>query len=89
MVGNMKPEIEEWYNKLTEEQKSRLDIFVIFGGKDNRRITQRQALFEGEDIPQFIERFVDDPNVPSLEETVREIENKYEYVKGELIERVQ
>lgn len=45
MGTNMKPEIEEWYNQLTEKQKSRHDIFVIFGGKDNRRITQREALF--------------------------------------------
>jgi hypothetical protein len=59
MGTNMKPEIEEWYNQLTEKQKSRLDIFVIFGGKDNRRITQREALFEGQDIPEFIKRFVD------------------------------
>ena len=85
----MRPEIQEWYDQLSEEQKSRLDIFSIYVASENRHKSQLQALYDGEDIPTFIKRFVDDTNIPTVEETVREIENKYEYVKGEFVEKVQ
>lgn len=85
----MKPEVKKWYEQLSEEQRSRLDIFSIYVASENRYKSQLQALYDGEDIPEFVRRFVDDRNIPSVEETVREIENKYEYVKGEFVEKVQ
>lgn len=85
----MKPEVKKWYDNLSEEQKSRLSIFSIYVASENRHKTQLQAIYDGEDVPDFIRRFIDDLNIPSVEETVREIENKYEYVKGEFVEKVQ
>lgn len=85
----MKPEVKKWYDQLSEEQRSRLDIFSIYVASENRHKSQIQALYDGEDVPDFIRRFVDDPSIPSVDETVREIENKYEYVKGEFVEKVQ
>ncbi|WP_413538948.1 hypothetical protein [Enterococcus malodoratus] len=85
----MKPEVREWYEQLSKEQRSRLDIFSIYVASENRHKSQLQALYDGEDVPDFIRRFIDDPNIPSVEETVKEIENKYEYVKGEFVEKIQ